>query len=214
MPYHFIFPVGDWSGDGHAYVAEFMVKSDAPLEELRETHFANHWLGDVCSEYEDNKISFSLLHDAFGQAGVQFGYELAKKHSLNIESDQFEFSPDELTFDLLTQELKLKEETVKKYPSFVNIDHEDLINELSLEMDYNAVIDFWVFALNYYNNKLNLEVVSPAMSKYYIKYKGLPFPSDGDISFYGYDDNKRHLNTPGYGVWDCDGDSEFYLNCN
>jgi hypothetical protein len=218
MPYHFIFPIGDWSGDGHAFVAEYMVKSDGTLKDVRETHFANAWLGEICSEYNDNKLGVFFFENSFGKAGVQFAFELAKKHGLNILFNDDEYCDEDFTFDLLTMKLKFKDEALEKsHHSTLKTEqdnYEDFLNDLCLEMNHDALIEFWIFALNFYNSSLNLEIVSPAMSKYYIKYKGLPFPSDGEINFYGYDENKRHLNTPGYGVWSGDEESEFYLDCN
>ena len=45
------------------------------------------------------------------------------------------------------------------------------------------IVNIWVFLLNHVDGSLELSV--------------LDIPS---INFYGYDEKKRHLNTPGYGV--------------
>jgi hypothetical protein len=189
MSFHFVFPIGDWSGDGHAYVAEYMVKSEASLQDVRETHFANHWIGDLCSEYEDNKISVDLFIDQNEKEGRDFALRLVEVHDLTVIDHRGE-----------------------KYYSN-NIDY-DNFDEMTLKLNPDAMIDVWVWLLNNANAKLQLEIVSPAMSQYYIKYKGYPYPVDGEINHYGYDEQKRHLNTPGYGVWDDCSDSEFYLDCN
>lgn len=170
MPNYFIFPIGDPSGDGHAYVAEYMVKSDASLKEVRETHFQHHWIGEICSEYQDNTLSIDFFEDIFANYQEVMNH-LIHKHDLNNEEDE------------------------------VTINHD-------------AMIDIWILLLNHFNPKLNLEIVSPAMSKYYIKYKGYPFPKDDDINFSGYDKKGRHLKCPGYGVWNDYSHAEFYLDCN
>jgi hypothetical protein len=189
MPFHFIFPVGDWSGDGHAYVAQYMIKSEASLKDVRETHFANHWIGDLCSKYGDNTISVEFFIDQNEHEGRDFALRLVEVHDLTV-----------------------MENRGKKY-HFNNIEL-DKFEEMTLKLNHDAMIDIWVWLLNNANGKLKLEIVSPAMSHYFIKYKGYPYLVDGEINFYGYDEEQRHLNTPGYGVWDDCSDIEFYLNCN
>lgn len=217
MPYHFLFPIGDWSGDGHAFVAEYLVKSEGTLKDVRETHFANKWVGEMCSEYNDNKIGIDLLMDAFEEKGAELAYNLAKNSPLNlVDSYDETYSDEDFTFNMLDMSFKVKPEVLaqkkKESPSrYDKYDESSFVQSLSLEMSYEAMIEFWVFALNYYNPQLKLEVVSQAMSKYFVKYKGYPHKPDGSINFYGYDELKRHLKTPGYGVWSGDEDNEFYL---
>ena len=63
MTNYIIFPVGDWSGDGHSCCADFLVKSDKSLEEVREVHFKeNSFIGSLCEEYDDNKINIHFLY--------------------------------------------------------------------------------------------------------------------------------------------------------
>lgn len=189
MPFHFIFPVGDWSGDGHAYVAEYMVRSEATLKEVRETHFANHWIGELCRDYGDNEISVEFFIDQNEKDGQDFALSLVKNHDLNvIDNDGEEYDANTIKLDDFA--------------------------EMTLVINHDAMIAIWVWLLNNANSKLKLEVVSPAISRYFIKYKGYPYTVDGEINFYGYDEDKRHLKTPGYGVWDDCSDSEFYLDCN
>lgn len=189
MAFHFIFPIGDWSGDGHACVAEYMVRSEASLAQVRETHFANHWIGDLCSEYEDNQVDVSLFINQNESEGRDFALRLVEVHDLTVIGERGE----EYHFDTI----KLHE-----------------FDTMTLELNHDAMIDVWVWLLNNVNDTLKLEIVSPAMSQYYIKYKGYPYPVDGEIHYYGYDEQQRHLNTPGYGVWNDSYESEFYLDCN
>lgn len=182
MSRYYIFPIGDWSSDGHACVAEYLIKGERPLQEVRETHMANEWLGDLCGEYQENTFYSDTFDSLDHQVVVnQFLKDLVKKHEL------------ECTYD-------------SEYPG----------EPYEITMTHDSLIEVWVFALNLLNPELKLTIESPAMSKYYIKYKGLPVDKsliEGDINFYGYDDKNRHLRTPGYGVW-IDHDGEFYLDCN
>src|SRR5579875_1490358 len=64
MTNYIIFPVGDWSGDGHSCCADFLVKSEKNLEEVREVHFKeNNFIGSLCEEYDDNKINVQYLYE-------------------------------------------------------------------------------------------------------------------------------------------------------
>lgn len=184
---NYIFPVGDWSGDGHAFVAEFVVQSPKSIEEIRETHFANAWIGDLCSEYEDDKIYFGIFEDLDdSQKGIQFLKEMVLEHKLNCDG-------------------------LKGDGTFVD---DEALMDCDIDMDYHSMIKVWVYLLNSFNPELQLKIVSGALSKYEIKYKGYGVDKiDGDIHFCGYDDKGRHLNLPGYGVWKGH-EMEFYLACN
>jgi hypothetical protein len=183
MKHFYLFPVGDWSGDGHAFVAEYLIKGDLSLDDVRKTHLSNNWIGDICREYQDNKIYSQGFFDFMEQPddGLKFLNNLINTHNLNVDMND-----------------------------------EDGVNDLEVELTYQSLIELWVFILNKLNPLLNLEIVSEAMSQYYIKYKGYPVEKElieGSISSYGFNDQNEHLNTPGYGVWTCD-EEEFYLNCN
>lgn len=184
MSHYYIFPVGDWSGDGHAFVAEFIIKGEASLAQVRDIHFNNDWIGELCAEYEDKYIEASIMQALpCPQLGYKFLEALADKFNL------------------------------EKHES----DNENVSDGYRLEMNYESLIELWVFLLNQFDNSLKLEVVSPPMSKYYKKYKGLGINQsliEGSINFYGYDEKGRHLKTPGYGVWDDCDSNEFYLDCN
>lgn len=60
--YQIQFPIGDWSGDGHGKCDWFTVKSNKPVEEVREIHFQmSEKLGinieEIAEEYEDDEIT-------------------------------------------------------------------------------------------------------------------------------------------------------------
>ncbi len=40
QPFYFRLPIGDWSGDGHGNCECYLVRSNKPLSEVREAHFA------------------------------------------------------------------------------------------------------------------------------------------------------------------------------
>lgn len=83
-----------------------------------------------------------------------------------------------------------------------------------------SLIEVWVFILNALNPELKLQVVSEPTShkektfKFLGKGKVKRTDVSGKINFYGFDSKDRHLKTPGYGVWDGDDDTRYYLDCN
>lgn len=59
--YKFRMSIGDWSDDGHGKHSDFIIRSNFPVEVVREAHFAmENVLGfnieDLCSEYEETVI--------------------------------------------------------------------------------------------------------------------------------------------------------------
>lgn len=195
MSNYYIFPVGDWSGDGHAYVAEFLVKGDKSLQEIRETQFSNDWIANICKDYDENYINLDILENFNNKEKAKlFLKELIQKHNLKIEV----FYKKEIEVDELFNEMNEPE-------------------DVEIFLDYNSLVELWVYALNDANPELSLEVASEAMSKYYIKYKGYPVKKEeivGYICFSGFDEKGRHLESPGYGVWKDIEDEEFNLGCN
>lgn len=190
MPHYMVFPIGDWSVDGHGVCAEFMIKSNKPLQEVREVHLSqNDFIGSIAEDYGQNYVPYSYLFDG-----------LLEKEGATEESVQTYLA--EL---FQTQELALYDfdEEISKYSSYTCPEEE----EPTWVIDFpEQMIGIWIAILNWFDSDLKLEVVSEAMSQYYVKYKGYPYKSEGDIQFYGYDKQNRHLNTPGYGVWvDYDG---------
>lgn len=66
--YKFSMPIGDWSDDGHGKCEYFIVKSNKPVEEVREIHFqikekTGVNIEELCSEYEDNTIFVDDLEE-------------------------------------------------------------------------------------------------------------------------------------------------------
>lgn len=61
MKYKFKMSIGDWSNDGHGMHEDYLVSSNAPVEKVREAHFAmRDILGfsveDICSGYEESEV--------------------------------------------------------------------------------------------------------------------------------------------------------------
>lgn len=59
--YKFRMSIGDWSDDGHGKHEDFIVSSNAPVQVVREAHFAmqdkiGFCIEDVCSDYQDPAI--------------------------------------------------------------------------------------------------------------------------------------------------------------
>jgi hypothetical protein len=190
MTNYIIFPVGDWSGDGHSCCADFLVKSEKSLQEVREVHFKeNDFIGSLCKEYDDNKINIHYLYEFLVEYMCEDDAKLFITKMVDSElelNDDDETHNIQLTFD------------------FENNDTQHFVIYYPEEM-----LNVWINILNVIDPSLKLEVASEGMSQYYIKYKGYPHEPSGDINFYGYDNKNRHLETPGYGIWQ-DYEGEFY----
>lgn len=83
--YIFKIPVGDWSSDGHGHCKYYTVKSNKPVEEVRETHFKIKEtfgidLNTICRSYQDSSIGDE-------------DYEILK--NLGFKFDECEFDDDE-----------------------------------------------------------------------------------------------------------------------
>lgn len=62
MKYKFKFAIGDWSNDGHGQCEYFVVKSNKPVEEVRESHYqienvTGINIDKICKNYEDDIIN-------------------------------------------------------------------------------------------------------------------------------------------------------------
>jgi len=207
MSEYIIFPIGDWSCDGHNSYADFLVKSEKPLQEVRETHLKeNVFIGSLCSDYEDNKIEVQCLYEFLID---YIGEEEAKNVLQKLVNSNFKLIDEEQEFNRLIGAVGLAKQSIKDSEiklSFNN--NEDNLQFLVIDTPEQMLI-IWITILNVINSELKLEIASKAMSAYYIKYKGYPYKPSGDINFCGYDDKGRHLNTPGYGIWK-DYEGEFY----
>jgi hypothetical protein len=205
MPYNIIFPIGDWSCDGHNCYADFVVKSNKPVQEIREVQYANPWVGNFCQEYEEDTVAFSFANNFQNpKTALEYLKGLVEKYHLdtNAKTSDGKWRMDE---HLVAEEMLDEEE---------DTDFFDWPENYSIRMTPESVLDLWVYALNSCDPKLKLKIVSEALSQYYIKYKGYPVKKiDGEINIWGYDEQSRHLKTPGYGVWK-DYEGEFHHDCS
>ncbi len=59
------FPIGDWSDDGHGKCDWFTVKSNKPVEDVREAHFKCKLpIGELCRDYQEDKPADHLIDEA------------------------------------------------------------------------------------------------------------------------------------------------------
>ncbi len=79
--YSFRMPIGDWSDDGHGKCDYYYIKSNKPVEEVREIHFqildkTGFDIEETCSEYEDSSISEDQFNElvALGLEAKRFDY--------------------------------------------------------------------------------------------------------------------------------------------
>jgi len=64
--YKFYLPVGDWSDDGHGHCEKFLIRSNVPVEQVREAHYrikdvTGIDIETVCAEYQKDTISREVL---------------------------------------------------------------------------------------------------------------------------------------------------------
>ncbi len=204
MMHYFIFPIGDWSFDGHSCLAKFLVKSNFSLQALREVHFKeNEFIGSLCEDHEDNQISVFKLYDFFEN---YISSDEAKKIIQQFVDDGFELTDDEAFFAKMRNTNKNREIVLSFEESLEN--EQFLIISSPKEM-----LKIWLTCLKVIDKSLDLEISSEAMSSCFIKYKGYPHQPEDSIHFYGYDSQGRHLKTPGYGIW-ANYEGEFYNFCN
>lgn len=191
-----IFEVGDWSGDGHAYSAQYLVEVNKSLEQLREIHFKeNHFIGSLCKEYEENYIYVNTLYEfIFDKTNHEKAVELInnfiKNENGEVEVHVDNDSDENIELDNISYKLEDEHTITIHYP--------------------DSMLNLWLMLLKVIDDSLQYKVLAGPMSQYYIKYKGYPVEPDGTMHFYGYDKQNRHLDTPGYGVWSSDNDTEYY----
>lgn len=92
MTYLINFELGDWSRDGHNISEKYTVKSNKPVTDVREAHFAccsklGFDPGEMCCEYEQ----FTLTESQFEQL-----LELKVIDAADKEVYDVEFGPEDL----------------------------------------------------------------------------------------------------------------------
>lgn len=60
--YKFIMSIGDWSDDGHGLHDDYTIKSNKPVETVREAHYTIKEktgvdIENICCEYQNSRIS-------------------------------------------------------------------------------------------------------------------------------------------------------------
>jgi hypothetical protein len=198
------FSIGDHSTDGHGCYAEFIVKSNKPVQEVREVHFLeNETIGSIASEYQESTISlatiFAFIHK-YSLQPQQTMSQIIKKLTHHVKFQNWLDTPmfldvnkDELPATIVSSLEKYQENTEDNY------EHEVFVN--LAESSGLSVLTLWTDLLMIIDPTLELTIISEALSYNSIKHKGYPVTFSDTIHFYGIDDKNRHFSTPGYGVW-------------
>ena len=153
-----------------------------------------------------DKIEVFKLYDFLTK---YFSEEEAQNKIKSLIDNGVELSDEELEFQEMESRFK---NTKCEYQVQLSFEEDENCQSLVID-DPKVMLDVWLMCLNAIEPSLNLEVASEALSQYFIKYKGYPHEPEGTINYYGYDTQKRHLETPGYGVWE-DHAGEFYHDVN
>ncbi len=207
---YFLFPIGDWSCDGHSCYADFIVKSEKPLEDVRKAHLKeNFFIGSLCSEYQDNRIEIFNLYNFLIQYISEDAAKNKIKHlidsGIELIDEEFEFRKMESRYSKTAKQ--------NDYKVVLSFDEDEENPKYIVVSEPEQMLEIWLLCLNVIDTNLNLEAASEALSQYSIKYKGYPHKPTGSINFYGFNEENIHLNTPGYGIWD-DHCGEFYHDVN
>lgn len=78
--YKFELELGDWSDDGHGKTEDYLIHSNKPVEDVRESYFKAVGLtginfgGEVCSDYGDGELDLDL-YEKFKELGYVFDEE-------------------------------------------------------------------------------------------------------------------------------------------
>lgn len=207
-----IFPIGDWSFDGHAFLANFIVGSTFNLEKVRDIHFLeNDFLGSLCSEFNQDELDLKVI------------YKFIQKYSDNADYDFIRILKalnDEVQYkDYLCQDVPDQQDDafIEKIAVFTkeNINNEDPDYLLDMTISSGkAMLIVWLEFLMLIEKKqpnhnpdmpLSFEIMSEPLSYYDKTPDDLP-----SIHFYGVNAHNKQLKTPGYGVWTCDEMDFFY----
>ena len=205
-----IFPIGDWSFDGHAFLANFLVESNWDVQSVREIHFLeNDFFANLCVNYGDNEVDLVELYSfvqKYSKTPVKFFGNILSKLMEHVQFDILN-SPNLNETEFFNF---LLNETEKNYK-------EGLVEEILIDMSCSngeAMVILWTELLMLIekaqeghnpNNSLSLVVSSQPMGYGDDVSKDIP-----TINFYGFDKNNRRLHTPGYGIWSCDEMDFFY----
>ena len=89
------FPIGDWSHDGHKQCDWYLVKSNKPVEEVREVHFKmRNVLGftihDFATSYEDNEFPKKII-----QKLEHFSLD-PRKYISDEDEEKYTIGPNEM----------------------------------------------------------------------------------------------------------------------
>jgi hypothetical protein len=132
MEYKFRIPIGDWSDDGHGKYKDYLIKSNKPLELVRELYFqACDKLGfSLDGSYKEKKLTpasnyedYSFKKDTL-QALLDFGIKLSEE-DIEYIKEQESTDGTELFCDIVlrfieTQDSELKLERIpdENFPMF------------------------------------------------------------------------------------------------
>jgi len=70
------FPIGDWSKDGHSKCDNYLIKSEKPVQDVREAHFRapdalGFEIGTICGEYDERSLETEVV-DKLREIGYDF----------------------------------------------------------------------------------------------------------------------------------------------
>lgn len=90
--YRFRMPIGDWSDDGHGKCDYYCIKSNKPVEYVRDIHFqilekTGIDIEEICSEYEDSSISVEQFNELLKLGIEEERFDHPYKGNIGVSSE-------------------------------------------------------------------------------------------------------------------------------
>ena len=89
-PFRFYLPIGDWSSDGHGKCVNVLVKSNVPVEQVREAHFriketTGIDIHSFCDGYEDEIVPDEVVEQ---MNALGFPFEVEEGEDACIQPEE------------------------------------------------------------------------------------------------------------------------------
>lgn len=116
LKYTIEFPIGDWSDDGHGKCEYFLVKSNKPVEEVREIHFNSKVdIGSICSECDESELK-DYEHNKLIELGYEYEDKSCEKYKMIFPKEMLRI----WMFLLMYSDKDLKLELIEEEYSTIN----------------------------------------------------------------------------------------------
>lgn len=211
------FSIGDWSDDGHGGCSSFLVKSNVDVKVLREAHYAAEFnISEFYSDYDVTSVKKEGWLSELLELGLLSPTNkfLSTMHrdvldclngesteSIGSEMEFVEFGDDEFEFEEI--------DIVRVWCAALEHNNPGISLELLGEESDVSSAPVTVMGTNPEIRALLLgllelipaQCMSSEHAQRAIEVTTYTAPKIVDMHFYGFDSKNRHLNVPGYGIF-------------